>query len=29
MDDLMEDVDQYYQLVYGQTFTAAQLGLDK
>jgi len=27
MDDLMEDVDQYYELVYGQTFTAAQLGL--
>jgi iron complex transport system substrate-binding protein len=28
MDDLMQDVDEYYELVYGQTFSPAQLGLD-
>ena len=27
LEDLMEDVDGYYNLVYGKTFTAEQLGL--
>ncbi|AOY76278.1 ABC transporter substrate-binding protein [Clostridium formicaceticum] len=28
-EELMKDVNQFYQLVYGQTFTAEQLGISK